>query len=90
MEVFKMVSDIALIVFSVILSVVITLQPSKSFGSSPLMGAGSETYFSKYKAKSLEGKLILLTKIFTVLVMAIALGLVIAQRFWPVAPTTGQ
>ncbi len=84
MDTFYLISRICLIVFSLILMLVIVLQPSKSYGTTTLLGGGdTETFFGKYKSKSYEGKLILLTKIFTIIVLALSLAIVILQRFFP-------
>lgn len=73
--------DAVLIVLSLLLTVVILMQPGKSAGLSGAITGGAETFFGKNKAKSYEGKLVLATKISSAAVFVIALALAVLSRF---------
>lgn len=64
-----------LVVSALILIVTILLQPGESNGLGAIAG-GAETFFGKNKAKSMEGKLALATKVSAV--VFIACGLLVA------------
>ncbi|MBO4280308.1 MAG: preprotein translocase subunit SecG [Lachnospiraceae bacterium] len=62
--------------------VVITLmQEGKNAGLGSLSGANTDTYWSKNKGRSAEGKLILATRILAALF--IVLSIVLALKGWP-------
>lgn len=63
----------------VALIVLVLMQSGKSAGLSGAIAGGAETFFGKKKAKSYEGKLVLLTKIAVVAFIVLALVLVIIQ-----------
>ena len=68
---------LALMVIAAIVSIVIVLfQPGNSTGIDAL-GGSSETFFGKNKAKSMEGKLALATKVSAVVFIVCALVIVL-------------
>ena len=76
MDVLKIIATALLVVFELFLIAVVLLQQGKSAGLSGAIGGASETFFGKNKAKSMEGKLELWTKISAgaFIVMAILLS----------------
>ena len=54
---------ILVIIVSVIIVILVALQESKQQGLSGAIGGAAETFFGKNKAKSMEGKLALATKV---------------------------
>ena len=75
------VLDIVLLLISIVLIGVILMQPGKSAGLSGAITGGAETFFGKNKAKSYEGKLVLVTKIAAGAVFVLSLVLVIIGKF---------
>lgn len=75
------VLDVILLLVSVVLIVAILMQPGKSAGISGAITGGAETFFGRNKAKSYEGKLVLITKVSTGVVFALSLVLVIVEKF---------
>lgn len=77
MSVVQTICTIIQIIASVVLIVVITLQSGKSDGLAGAIGGGSDSFFSKNKAATLDGKLASATKwiavVFIVLTLAINL-----------------
>ncbi|MCF0143486.1 MAG: preprotein translocase subunit SecG [Parasporobacterium sp.] len=57
------IATIIISIVSVILTVAIVFQQSKSSGLSGAIGGGSDTYFSKNKNRTREGKLVKITTI---------------------------
>ena len=66
------VLTVALIVLTVILAVIILLQSKRSAGLGAVSGGSADTFWSKNKANSMEGKLEKYTKILGALFMIIA------------------
>ena len=66
---------VLLVLTSLVLIVTVLLQPGESNGLGAIAG-GAETFFGKNKAKSMEGKLALATKVsavvFTVMALLVA------------------
>ena len=63
METVRTILTIVQVIFAVILIAIVTLQSGKSEGLSASIGGGSgETFFSKNKAATLDGKLAKATK----------------------------
>jgi preprotein translocase subunit SecG len=75
------VLDVILLLLSVILIGAVLMQPGKSAGLSGAITGGAETFFGKNKAKSYEGKLVLITKISTGAIFTLSLVLVIIGKF---------
>lgn len=62
MGVLEVICSILLVIASLIMIVTVLLQSSETTGLGAISG-GAETFFGKNKAKSMEGKLALITKI---------------------------
>lgn len=63
MSAWEYVLAIALIVISVILIVIVLMQQSKQQGLSGAIAGGSDTFFGKNKARTIEAKLEKITKV---------------------------
>ena len=72
MTVLKTILTVVSIIISLILIVVIMLQEGKSAGLGAISGA-ADTYWGKNKGRSMEGGLILATRILAVLFIVISL-----------------
>ena len=79
MGAFEVICGILLVVASLIMIVTVLLQDSQSNGMGAITG-GAETFFGKNKAKSIEGKLAMLTKICAVVFVVMALALCILGK----------
>ena len=76
MEAIRVILTIIQVISAVILIAIITLQSGKSEGLSASIGGGSgETFFSKNKAATLDGKLAKATKWFAVVFIVLTLVL---------------
>ncbi|MBR3849956.1 MAG: preprotein translocase subunit SecG [Oscillospiraceae bacterium] len=76
METIRVILTIIQVISAVILIAIITLQSGKSEGLSASIGGGSgETFFSKNKAATLDGKLAKATKWFAVVFIVLTLVL---------------
>ena len=78
MNVLEIVSGILLIIASILIIVIVLMQDSKQSGMSAMTGQ-AESYLSKNKSKTLESKLVKITKIFTIafFILTIAVNLII-------------
>lgn len=69
------IAMVLLVITSIVLIVTVLLQPGESNGLGAIAG-GAETFFGKNKAKTMEGKLALATKVsavvFTVMALLVA------------------
>ena len=72
MAILNILVTILLIVAALILIVTVLLQPGESNGLGAIAG-GAETFFGKNKAKTMEGKLALATKVSAVAFIICAL-----------------
>lgn len=73
MDTLKTVITIALVLISVILTIVILMQEGKQEGLGGLTGSSSsDTYWSKNKSRSMEGALARITKVFVVIFFALS------------------
>lgn len=71
-----MILSILLVLVCLIVNVLILMQEGKSAGLTSSIGGGSsDTYWSKNKGRSLEGKLERFTKYFAILIIVIAIVL---------------
>lgn len=66
------IAMVLLVITSIILIVTVLLQPGESNGLGAITG-GAETFFGKNKAKTMEGKLALATKVSAVVFTLMAL-----------------
>ncbi|MGN0167372.1 MAG: preprotein translocase subunit SecG [Acetatifactor sp.] len=71
MEALRIVLTVFFILICVALVVLVLMQEGKSAGLGSISGA-AETYWGKNKGRSMEGRLVKLTKVLAVLFMVIA------------------
>lgn len=71
MEVLKTVLIVVLILISIALTVIVLMQEGKSAGLGAISGA-ADTYWGKNKGRSMEGRLVMATRIMVVLFLAIS------------------
>ncbi|MDD3243066.1 MAG: preprotein translocase subunit SecG [Eubacteriales bacterium] len=81
MNAIEVVLMILMIISSIVVIAAVLLQPSRSAGISGAIGGGAETFFGKNKAKSFEGKLILITKISASVMFVLCLAMVLVARY---------
>lgn len=72
--VLKTVLTAALILISVVITVIILMQEGKSAGLGAIAGA-SDTYWSKHKDRSMEGMLVKVTRLLVALFLLISIVL---------------
>ena len=72
MAVVKVLLSIIYVVLGIAISVVILMQEGKSQGLGAIAGA-ADTYWGKNKGRSMEGKLVTITKVLSVLFVLIAI-----------------
>ena len=75
MAVVKVLLSIIYVVLGIAISVVILMQEGKSNGLGSAIGGMADSYWSKNKGRSMEGKLEKATKVFVVLFFVIAIVL---------------
>jgi protein translocase SecG subunit len=75
------ISQIVLCILSVAVVVAVLLQKPNDPNMSAAFGQGGGSYSKSVKSRSAEGKLNTITKIASVVMLTISLGLVILQRF---------
>lgn len=73
MAVHEIILGIALILLSVAIIVLVLLQEGKSAGLSGAIAGGAETFFGKNKSRTMESKLVLITKIIAISFFVLAL-----------------
>ena len=73
MAVHEIILGIVLILLSVAIIVLVLLQESKSAGLSGAISGGAETFFGKNKSRTMESKLVLITKIIAISFFVLAL-----------------
>ncbi len=71
MAVLKIILTVIFIIISIALTVIILMQEGKSAGLGAIAGA-ADTYWGKNKGRSMEGRLVTVTKILVVLFIVIA------------------
>lgn len=71
MEILKTVCMVVFIIISIILTVVVLMQEGKSAGLGAISGA-ADTYWGKNKGRSMEGRLVMATRIMVFLFLVIA------------------
>jgi len=74
MEIVKIIITIVFIIICVALAALVLMQEGKSAGLGSIAGA-AETYWGKNKGRSMEGMLIKLTTVISILFMVLALVL---------------
>ena len=75
----EIICGILLVVASLVMIVTVLLQSSESNGLGAISG-GAETFFGKNKAKSIEGKLALITKICAIVFVVLSLVMCIIAK----------
>lgn len=73
MAVHEIILGILLILLSVAIIVLVLLQEGKSAGLSGAIAGGAETFFGKNKSRTMESKLVLITKIIAISFFVLAL-----------------
>ena len=73
MAVHEIIFGIVLILLSVAIIVLVLLQEGKSAGLSGAIAGGAETFFGKNKSRTMESKLVLITKIIAISFFVLAL-----------------
>lgn len=73
----SIVVNVLMVIAAVALIISVLLQSSEDDGLGALSGATSETFFSKNKMSSLEGKLAMITKVSAVVFVVLALLMLI-------------
>ena len=73
MAVHEIILGIVLILLSVAIIVLVLLQEGKSVGLSGAIAGGAETFFGKNKSRTMESKLVLITKIIAISFFVLAL-----------------
>ena len=68
------------ILVCVVLTVIVLMQEGKNAGLSVSISGAAETYWGKNKARSMEGKLVILTRI--LVAVFIILSVVLNMPFW--------
>ena len=63
------------ILISIVITVVVLMQESKQKGLSGAISGAADTYWGKNKGRSMEGKLVTITKVLVVLFFVIAVVL---------------
>ncbi len=71
MEVLRIVLVVVLTLISIALTVIVLMQEGKSAGLGAISGA-ADTYWGKNKGRSMEGRLVMATRIMVVLFLVIA------------------
>ena len=73
MAVHEIILGIILLLLSVAIIVLVLLQEGKSAGLSGAIAGGAETFFGKNKSRTMESKLVLITKIIAIYFFVLAL-----------------
>lgn len=73
MAVHEIILGIILILLSVAIIALVLLQEGKSAGLSGAIAGGAETFFGKNKSKTMESKLVFITKIVAISFFVLAL-----------------
>ncbi len=81
MTVLQYVLGVVLIILAVILIIAVLLQESRSAGLSGAIAGGADTFFGKSKGKTIEQKLVKITKIVAIAFFVLSLGISIAFMF---------
>ena len=68
------------ILVCVVLTIIVLMQEGKNAGLSGSISGAAETYWGKNKARSMEGKLVVLTRILAA--VFIILSVVLNMSFW--------
>lgn len=80
MNTLQIIGGVLLIISSILIIILVVLQDSKQSGLGALSGQ-TDSYLSRNKGKTLESKLVLTTKIFSVVFFLLALALNLIIRY---------
>ncbi len=72
MEWYEIVFGVVLIILSIVVSALVLLQEGNSQGLSGAIAGGADTFFGKNKGRTMEAKLVRLTKIVGISLFVIA------------------
>ena len=81
MDALQYVFGAVLIIIAVFLIIVVLLQESRSAGLSGAISGGADTFFGKSKGRTMEQKLVKLTKISAIAFFILTLGVTIYFMF---------
>lgn len=81
MGVHEIIFGIILLILSIAIIILVLLQESKSAGLSGAIAGGAETFFGKNKSRTMESKLVLVTKIIAISFFVIALVATLVMLF---------
>ena len=81
MAVHEIILGIVLILLSVAIIVLVLLQEGKSAGLSGAIAGGAETFFGKNKSRTMESKLVLITKIIAISFFVLAYAILRGRIF---------
>lgn len=81
MSALQYVFGAVLIILAVFLIIVVLLQESRSAGLSGAISGGADTFFGKSKGRTMEQKLVKLTKISAIAFFILTLGITIFFMF---------
>lgn len=74
MDILKIILTVVFILISIVISAVILMQEGKSAGLGAIAGA-ADTYWGKNKGRSMEGRLVKITRVCVILFLLLALVL---------------
>lgn len=74
MDILKIILTVVFILISIVISAVILMQEGKSAGLGAIAGA-ADTYWGKNKGRSMEGRLVKITRVCVLLFLLLALVL---------------
>ena len=81
MSALQYVFGAVLIILAIFLIIVVLLQESRSAGLSGAISGGADTFFDKSKGRTMEQKLVKLTKISAIVFFILTLGITIFFMF---------
>ncbi len=81
MSALQYVLGAVLIILAIFLIIVVLLQESRSAGLSGAISGGADTFFGKSKGRTMEQKLVKLTKISAIVFFILTLGVTIYFMF---------
>ncbi len=81
MDALQYVFGAVLIILAVFLIIVVLLQESRSAGLSGAISGGADTFFGKSKGRTMEQKLVKLTRISAIVFFVLTLGITIYFMF---------
>ena len=81
MSALQYVFGAVLIILAIFLIIVVLLQESRSAGLSGAISGGADTFFGKSKGRTMEQKLVKLTRISAIVFIILTLGITIFFKF---------